>query len=318
MDLRQFAEIPLRRKLHHLVVHVADESAGGLPLPRYQAIGAELGHLSWLDLVGDAPLSRPDLPDLAAAFDVDLLTVCSAATAAEPVVDAARALRQRVPAELTIVLRLDGLDRTHDALHGPGSWDRVWRAFDGLRGVPDLRVEVRTALQARNVGELLALSEFIHSQAPDGHVVTLSSLGDDDAAAPTPEELDRLRAPLFAILDRYVQDDGRLQSRVRRNFHRLRFETAARTLAEGRQVIPCLAGLSHAVLHGDGRVAVCELLPPIGSVRRRSWTEVWRGGALERQREYIGAGGCHCTDECAMHDSLVIRPQNLPRLLAGG
>ncbi|RME28733.1 MAG: radical SAM protein [Deltaproteobacteria bacterium] len=315
MDLRQIAEIPLRRRLHHLVAHVAD---GGLPLSRYRELGEELGRLSWLDLVGTAPLARPDLPEIAAAFDVDLVTVSTVANEGEPVVDGVRRLRRRVRGELTVILAIDGLDATHDALHGAGSWDRVWAAFDGLRGIPEVRVEFRTVVRRCNVDELLALAEFVHGWSPDGHVVTVPSLGDDAAAAPDVDVLDRISGPLFAILDRYVQDDGRLLSRVRRNFHRRRFDTAVRTLAEGRQVVPCLAGLSHAVLYADGRVGVCELLAPIGSVRDRSWAEVWQGGVLERQRQYIGAGGCHCTDECAMHDSLLVRPRSLPRLLVPG
>lgn len=316
MDLR-LTELPLRRKLHHLVLHLAAEAEGGLPLSRYQALGRELPQLLWLDVNGGEPFARPDLVALVGAFRAELVTVITPVTAVAPVVEGTAALRAAHRGDLTLALCLDGLQETHDALHGEGAWDRVWAAFDALRGLPGLRLELRTALRAGNADEVVALAQYVRRQGPDGHLVSLAAAGGGVAEPPSAEALGAIQEPLLAELDRYVQDDGRLLTRMRRNFHRMRWNTAVRTIVEGRQVIPCLAGLSHAVVRPDGDVAACDLLPALGNLGSADWASIWSGRALEAQRAYIGAGGCHCTDECAMHDSIVLRPQNLPRLVAG-
>ncbi len=316
MHLRHLAEIPLRRRLNHLVVKLAPADQGGLSLDRYRALGADVGVLPWLDINGQDPFARPDVADIVDAFTAQQVTVITPVLDVDTTVERTRAIRSDHRGELTLSLVLDGLHRTHDRIHGDGSWDRVWAAFDRLRAIPDLRLELRTAVRRDNLDELLALAEYVRGQGPEGHVVTLSATADDQAATPPVDRLEALQSDLFATLDRYVVDDGRLLTRMRRNFHRVRWDTALKTLREGRQVIPCLAGLSHAVVHGNGDVAVCELLPPLGSLAAQDWRAIWSGGALEAQRKYIGAGSCHCTDDCAMHDSIVLRPQNLPRLLS--
>lgn len=318
MDLLRLTDLPLRRKLHHLVLHLAPESAGGLPLARFQHLARELSPLVWLDVNGGEPFARSDLVELVTAFRAEALTLITRVQDVDTVIGRTRELRGRLRGELILTLGLDGLHAGHDRLHGEGSWDRVWAAFDALRDLPGLRLEIRSILSADNAEELVALAEYVRQQGPDGHVVSLASAGSGQVEPPDADTLRRIQAPLFAQLDRYVQDDGRLLSRMRRNFHRLRWNTAVRTISEGRQVIPCLAGLSHAVVRADGAVAACDTLPPLGNLRDSSWADIWSGGSLESQREYIGAGGCHCTDDCAMHDSIVLRPQNLPRLVAGG
>lgn len=315
MDLRHLADLPLRRRLHHLVLHLGLPGAGGLSTRRYQELATELGPLLWLDVNGGEPFARPDLPALLGAFDTDVLTLISPVLDVAAVVEQTRRLRAERSGEVVLSLNLDGLHPTHDRLRGDASWDRVWSAFDALRLLDDVRVELRTELSAANMAEALALAEYVWRQGPDNHVFALPSSPQDEPLVVA--QLQDLQRPLFDILDRYTPDDGRLLSRLRRNFRKLRWSIAVRTLSEGRQVIPCLAGLSHAVVRQDGDVASCDLLPALGNIAGSPWSRVWSGGALRAQREYIGAGGCHCTDDCVMRDSIALRPQNLPRLLAG-
>ncbi|NOY25392.1 MAG: radical SAM protein, partial [Oligoflexia bacterium] len=303
----------LRRRLHHLVLHLGQAGAGGLSAGCYRRLADELGPLLWLDINGDEPFDRPDLPKLVSAFDTEVLTLISSVADVERVVEHTRRVREERSGDVVVALNLDGLHPTHDRLHGPGSWDRVWQAFDRLALLDDVRVELHTRLCTNNAPEALALAEYVWQQGPDAHVVSLPKQLAEDAAPI--DLLDQLQGPLFQILDRYTPDDGRLLTRLRRNYHRLRWAVTVQTLVEGRQIIPCLAGLSYAVVHRNGDVASCDLLPSLGNLSSTHWSDIWSGGALQAQREYIGAGGCHCTDDCAMHDSIVLRAQNLPRLL---
>ena len=314
MDLRHLADISLRRRLHHLVLHLGVDGTA-LQAGRLVRLADEVGPLLWLDVNGGDPFHRQDLAPLVRAFRADVLTLITPVRDVAAVVDGARQVRRERSGELVVALTLDGLMATHDALHGEGAWDRLWAAFDALRAMDEVRVELRTVLSSHNLDEVLAIAEYGWRQGPDCHVVSLP--GAAEAEGLDPAGLREIEGPLFAVLDRYASDDGRLLSRLRRNFHRLRWSTAVRTLAEGRQVVPCLAGLSHAVVRPNGDVASCDMLPALGNLGSRTWSEVWSGESLRAQREYIGAGGCHCTDDCALHDSIMLRPQNLPRLLAG-
>ncbi|MCB9780031.1 MAG: radical SAM protein [Alphaproteobacteria bacterium] len=315
MDLRHLADAALRRKLHHLVLHVAPESEGGLSTVDYAQLASEVGPLGWLDLAGGRPFERADLGAVASAFRAELVTVTTPVADVAAVVDGVAALRRAVSGELTVALALDGLQATHDRRHGPGAWDRVWAAFDRLSGQPRVRLELRTTVWSDNVDELVAVAQYVLDQGAAGHLVSLSG-GGGGADAPPVARLRKVQGPLFDVLDRYALSEDGLRGRLRRNFHRMRWDVGLQTMEQGRQIVPCLAGLSHAVVRADGAVAACDLLPAVGSLREQGWQALWRGQAADAQREYIGAGHCHCTDECALHDSVALRPQHLPRLLA--
>jgi len=313
LDVRQLARLHLHRRLHHLVLNLAVPEAGGLPELRYRELAREIGPLGWLDVNGGEPFARTDLVGVLAEFQAQRLTLITPVHDVEAVLRGARALVARRPRGLVLALQLDGLVATQDRLHGQGSWDRVWAAFDELRELP-LRVELRTQVRTENVDELLALVEYVRAQRPDGHVLGLANpsiLGPSFA-----RRLRELQTPVFDVLGRYAPEEGDVAG-LAREVERLKWTTGLRTLEQGRQIIPCLAGLSQAVVRADGEVASCDTLPSIGSIARQPWSQVWSGRALDAQREYIRAGGCHCADDCALHDSVLLRPAHLPRLLAG-
>lgn len=314
LDFRQLARLHLQRRLHHLVLHLASEASGGLPEERYLRLGREIGPLGWLDVSGGEPFARPDLPRLLSGFTSARTTVVTPVHDVDAVLRGARALQAARPEGLVLALQLDGLVATQDRLHGAGSWDRVWEAFDGLRALSGLRVEVRTHVRPENIDELVALVEYVRTQLPDGHSLGLASLASLDAVFA--RRLRQVEGALFAVLQRYPAEPGAIPG-LAREVERLKWTTGLKTLEDGRQVIPCLAGLSQAVVRANGDVASCDSLPPVGSIVSLAWGEVWAGRGLDAQREYIKAGGCHCTDECALHDSVLLRPAHLPRLLGG-
>ncbi|MCL6507006.1 MAG: SPASM domain-containing protein, partial [Bryobacteraceae bacterium] len=88
-----------------------------------------------------------------------------------------------------------------------------------------------------------------------------------------------------------------------------------RTAAERRQVIPCRAGILNAVIYANGDVSFCETHPPIGNLRRQSFTEIWRSSEAERLRRSIAAKECYCTNEVFLWPSIVYQPPQLVRVL---
>jgi MoaA/NifB/PqqE/SkfB family radical SAM enzyme len=131
------------------------------------------------------------------------------------------------------------------------------------------------------------------------------------------EELKKIQEPLFAILAKYDYGQGSFTSRILRNYHRYLWNTSLATIEQRTQVIPCLAGKAHAVVMGNGDVSSCEMLPPIGNIKEKTWNQIWQGAAMEAQRKFIKDKKCQCTHNCAMLDSILYRPKSYQSLIGG-
>lgn len=331
---RHLAGYHLRGRLQHLIVHVTNHCnfrcrhcfvdftpKRDLALEDYRGLARDAGRVFWLDVAGGEPFLRKDLPEIVGAFDARVVHVHTNGSLEERTVETARRMHDeaaRRGAELGVSLSLDGLRETHDRLReAPGNWDAVWRTFERLRAIDGLSVYVNTVLTDRNEGEILALMEEVWRRRPDFHAVTLlrGRTLDDSLRLPPLERLRELGPGVFAVMDRYAAGGRPLLRRMARNYHRYVWNVSLRTLAEERQVVPCLAGTASLVVWGDGQVASCELLPAVGDLRRERWSDVLRGPALARQRASIRRKECHCTHNCALFDSIMYRPQSLPRLV---
>lgn len=313
MAVLRLAKLQLQRRLHHLVLHREPDTT--LTAERLSALARALGRLSWLEVHGRSSEPPEAEAALLSTFKAERLSLALPAGPADELRELAASLMRRSRRSLVVALGLDGLMATQDRLHGPGSWDRLWATYDRLRELPGLVLEIRTRALPENVDELLALVEFVRDQAADGHGLCLPPPGlADDALA---RRLRVVEAGVFDVLDRYPGLPQDPLGKLARQIQRVKWETGLATLEQGRQVVPCMAGLAHAVVRANGDVSSCETLPPVGNLVAQDWARIWSGAALDSQRSYIRAGGCHCADDCALHDSVVLRPANLPRLLAG-
>ena len=90
-----------------------------------------------------------------------------------------------------------------------------------------------------------------------------------------------------------------------------------KTAREGRQVVPCRAGVLSAVIYSNGDVSVCETHPPLGNIRQRSFNDIWRSPEAHKLRASICAKECHCTNEIFLWPSITFQPLQLARAMAG-
>jgi MoaA/NifB/PqqE/SkfB family radical SAM enzyme len=160
---------------------------------------------------------------------------------------------------------------------------------------------------------------IVYEKRPDFHSMILlrGNPMDPSYGLPPIEELRKVQKDIFAILGKYDYGHNSITSRVLKNYHRYLWNLSLQTIEQKTQVIPCLAGKAHAVVMGNGDVSSCEILPPIGNLKEKSWSELWTGEAMDRQRKFIKDKRCHCTHNCAMLDSILYRPQSYPQLITG-
>jgi hypothetical protein len=90
-----------------------------------------------------------------------------------------------------------------------------------------------------------------------------------------------------------------------------------KTAREGRQVVPCRAGVLSAVIYSNGDVSVCETHAPLANIRQRSFRDIWHSEEARRLRASICAKACHCTNEIFLWPSITFQPLQLARAMVG-
>ena len=62
---------------------------------------------------------------------------------------------------------------------------------------------------------------------------------------------------------------------------------------------------------------MCEQRPPIGNLRKNSFTEIWHSHHATEVRQSISRKECYCTNEIFMWPSIVFQPVELAKSLVG-
>jgi hypothetical protein len=62
-------------------------------------------------------------------------------------------------------------------------------------------------------------------------------------------------------------------------------------------------------------VSVCEIHKPIGNIRQKSFSEIWRSEEANQIRKSIAARECFCTTEVFMWPSFTYPPTQLVRTM---
>lgn len=329
-----FADHLLRQKLKHIIVHVTNRcnmrcghcfvdfsTRDELTLNELRSLAGHVGKLLWLDMSGGEPFMRPDLVDIVSSFRSDVITIPTNGYHSDKIPQVLADIRDRIRSELVVSISIDGLKDTHDRLRKKsGSWGKAWETFEGIRAMKGISVKINTVLNNANAGEMLELMKLVRHKGPDFHSVILlrGSPADKDSALPSVDTLESLAPEILKVLSTYGYGQGPIRSRILRNYHRYLWDVSLRTLREQRQVVPCLAGSAHMVVYADGGVSSCEILKPVGNIREQSLPEIMKSKGLKEQRRSIQEGTCSCTHNCALLDSIILRPSSIARMIIKG
>jgi MoaA/NifB/PqqE/SkfB family radical SAM enzyme len=324
----------LRKNLKHLIVHVTNhcnfrcehcfvdfqDAKRDLPKETYFELAEDAGSLFWLDIGGGEPFLRKDLAEIIGAFRCKVVHIPSNGSLLPQMLGQIRDIRRRQPnAELLIGLSLDGLEATHDRMRGKaGNYDQVWTAFEAIRELdPRINIKITTVITNKNFSEILPLMRVVQAKKADFHSVILlrATPPVPDVTLPPLAELRRIGPEMFSILNEYSYGQSAISARILRNYHRFLWNVSLDILEQRTQVIPCYAGRSHMVVWGDGNVSSCEMLQPVGNLRKQRFRDVRAGDAMREQVRGIRNKECHCTHNCAMLTSVLFNPANLPQLV---
>jgi MoaA/NifB/PqqE/SkfB family radical SAM enzyme len=292
------------------------------------ALSEDLGPIENLNLSGGEPFMRPEFAEICLQFirqnGVKQLYVPTNGYYTEKTVAAVQKVLENDDFELLACeLSLDGMPEYHNKLRGnPRSFERAMETYEALTEIQKsdsrLRIHAITTVSSANAEDARRLTAYLYERCEqmDHHNLVLirGERKDESLVLPALDgfvETERYAKRLWA--DR---EEGRFGAIV----DPMLTWAKVRTAREGRQVVPCKAGILSGVVNANGDVALCETTashPPVGNLRDKSFRELWNSPEANAQREAIRNRKCSCTSEMFLWPSLTFQPLHLAAAMRG-
>jgi MoaA/NifB/PqqE/SkfB family radical SAM enzyme len=216
-----------------------------------------------------------------------------------------RVLQAAPTSDVIVNLSLDGVGEKHDIVRGvKGNFERAMRTYAGLKALKgqykNFTLGVHTVISNFNIDEFDTIYAFVRDDLkPDSFI---SEIAEERV------ELDTVGMGITPSAPKYWSVIERLQegihnaefngvSRVTQAFRDHYYDIVKRTLAEKRQVIPCLAGVASAQIAPNGDVWTCCIrAESVGNLREYDYDfkAAWRTAKADELRRSIKAGECYC------------------------
>jgi|SRR3989344_8057685 len=320
------------KRIHHLILFITNRCnlrcktcfvkfgrEKELSLEEIKEISKDINNLSWLDITGGEPFLRDDLPEICSYFNTKVISIPTNGFNPERIFEIMNKLIDKTKAEIVISISIDGFEKTHDFIRSKGSFKKAIQTFKKLRQIKGIKLKVNTVICKRNLGEIENFMNFIYDLGPDFHSVILlrGDPRDKNYALPKLVELREKENAIFKIWKRYEYGVNLVKRRLLRNYHKYLWNVSLKTLENKRQIIPCVAGVAHGVVYANGDVGFCELLNPIGNIRKESFKRIWNSNEAKDLRIKIKNNFCYCTHNCVMIDNILLNPKSYMKLLWG-
>ena len=301
-----------------------------LDLEEIERISRSLPNLLTLSLTGGEPYLRPDLPEIAAAFEknsgVKNIQIPSNGLLVGKTIARAEQLLQKVrKARVCTGVSLDGPEDIHNRIRqNPKSFQRAVETLSELKKLkpsfPNLSVGVALTISSANQDRLDEFYRLVERDLqPDAITITLVR------GHPIDESLKSVNLNRYREFSRKVVAYRRAHRLTDGWSDRLviaKEEETYRLIGEAAQassrISPCYAGELIGVLSETGEVHLCETLDrSMGNVRSFNCdlASLWKARAAQSARKYQKDLGCQCTYECAMSVNAAFQPRRAWRIL---
>ncbi len=303
---------------------------GELTLDEIEKISRSLPNLLSLSLTGGEPYLRPDLPEIAAAFErnshVRNIQIPSNGLLVDKTLSRLEQLLEKTKlARVCTGVSLDGPEEIHNRIRqNPRSFQKALETLEGMKKLkprfPNLSVGVALTVSSANQHRLDEFYEFVDRRlSPDAVTITLTR---GDPLDPSLKEVDpelyrEFSRRVIAYRRRHRISDGWMDRMViakEEETYRLIDEASQ---AESR-ISPCYGGELIGILSEKGEVYVCETLDKsMGNVRDfdGDLAALWRSAKAEAGRRYQRGLACQCTYECAMSVNTLFNPRRALRIV---
>lgn len=203
-------------------------------------------------------------------------------------------------------LPIEGLKNTHEAIRGKGSFDKVMRTFELVRGIKNLSIYFVTTISRLNKAEVfdcaIAFSKYKNNlidhkfDIARGITQSLFKLDKKFIFYHSPEDPSLLLSA--EELESIYNDLSGINYNIWSKHDRLIMKYSIRILKEKRRILNCYAGKLQAVIYPNGDVAFCEFMKPFGNLRDFDYDfkKLWWSKKAQVYREFIK--NCYCIHAC--------------------
>ena len=302
------------------------EPSSALTLAEIEKIARGMPSFPWLLLSGGEPFLRDDLSDIVSLFyrfnDVRLLSLPTNGILPDKAETIAKKILADCPGLMVnLEVSLDGTGHNHDRIRGVNqAFEKVLETVSRFQGISRQNartsVKIETVVSKENYKYLEEIKAFVGSLSPDRHILDLArgDLADPLKYLPEPEEIEKIYPQLQETLEGNSQGKpsllGQPLQRLYRGISRAYWEVTERTIKENRRIIPCYAGRISAVIYPNGDLAFCELLPPVGNLRKEAFhfSALWNAETAQLARKRIKRKECSCFHPCNQLINILFNP----------
>jgi MoaA/NifB/PqqE/SkfB family radical SAM enzyme len=310
-----------------------------LDLEEIEKIFQGLGKIYFFNISGGEPYLRDDLSEIIRLgcryLRPRIIHIPTNALAPEKIRDLTvqcleniNAYDARVP--LTVKPSIDGISRRHDEIRGvPGNFKRLEKTISYLKAVEkeysNFHLELGTVVSNFNISRLGEIENYVHSLGIQSYRNEIAEnraefFNADDSIMPDVETYENLMTS-FAAKIRENLSGKRDLARITESLRLVYYDLAVRILKEGRQVIPCYAGISNVHINYDGEVWPCCVLgysQPMGALREAGYDfkRIWHSDRADRVRWYIKEGNCACPLANQAYANILCSPGYLLKTMA--
>jgi MoaA/NifB/PqqE/SkfB family radical SAM enzyme len=301
-----------------------------LTLEEISRISASMGRMNALAISGGEPFLREDLADICSLFReqnrVDSMFIPTNGTLPDVISRVTRDILERCGCEISIGLSLDGTESVHNRIRGVRCFRKVLETYRKLvplaREFRELKIKVDSTVTKENFKNLLELAAFVRKEMPEVGMHSFELIRgnprDPGMGPPSPGELRDFARDLNRIWDSYHYDrNSRLKSFMMVRLKKYLMRLYIRTMEEKRQLIPCYAGRIWGVLEANGDIRLCELLDPVGNIRKFGYDfrRAWSSPKAGKQRGFIKDKKCYCTHTCFQLYNAMSNPRLYPGII---
>lgn len=286
-----------------------------LSLPEIKKISTSIGNFHTLLLSGGEPFLRDDILELCTLFieqnNISILAIPTNGTCPERIIEVSENILRKYPRiTLSIAFSLDGFQKTHDQMRAvPGVFVKAVMALNKLSELKNhyqnLELVVNTVISNKNINELEAFMDFIYKNFKiDYHDFELlrGDYKDRDFNLPDLKDIKRIHRSIIRNRNLYLRRDniGWLEKFAVISFLSLVQKIKELSLEKRRPLYRCTGGKNIGVIDANGDVRLCELLNPIGNLRKANYefNTIWNSEPANKLRALIKERECSCTHNC--------------------
>ncbi len=288
-----------------------------LTLGEIRRIFRTMGHVTVFNVSGGEPFLRKDLPEIVAAacehLTPGIVHIPTNAIAVGLAQRRTAAILEILEAgspgtQLTVKPSMDHVGDRHDRIRGvPGNFEKVMDLFGRLKAMqprhPSLHVELGTVISRWNAADIGEIADFVTRLGVDSYRNEIAEeraemFNRGRSITPGPAEY-RRAVDFFVSRVRANMGKRRGFQRVTQAFRLVYYDLAAAVVEQGRQVIPCYAGISNVHLSAYGEVWPCCTLGDTGSMGNLrdfgyDFRRLWNAPRAAEVRRTIREGRCAC------------------------